>query len=95
MNKCVYENVKFKDKININVMLSPNSQKTNKQQSIVGLDSKFLKFCFRVKTFVQMLEKEVLFAKFRTIKLTIAKIRKSLVKKLTPDLLIFKIGLKD
>ena len=42
-----------------------------------------------------MLEKEVLFAKFRMMILDIAKIHKSLVKKLTSDLLIFKIVLKD
>ena len=42
-----------------------------------------------------MLEKEVFFAKFRTIILNIAEIHKSLVKKLTSDALIFKIVLKD
>ena len=42
-----------------------------------------------------MLEKEVFFAKFRTIILNIAEIHKILVKKLTSDVLIFKIVLKD
>ena len=80
------------------VILSPNghnSQKTNKRQTIAGFDSKILKFCLRISIFVQMLEKEVIFAKFRTMILNIAKTRKSLVKKLTSDVLIFKIVLKD
>ena len=77
------------------VILSPNSQKTIKRQTIVGFGSKSLKFYFRIKTFVQMLEKEVLFAKFRMMILNIAKIHKNLVKKLTLDVLIFKIVLKD
>ena len=42
-----------------------------------------------------MLEKEVLFTKFTTMILNIAKIHKSLVKKLTSDVLIFKIVPKD
>ena len=41
-----------------------------------------------------MLEKEIFLAKFRIMILTIAKIHKSLVKKLTSDVLIFKIVLK-
>ena len=40
-----------------------------------------------------MSEKEVLFAKYRMIILNIAKIHKSLVKKRTSDVLIFKIVL--
>ena len=47
-----------------------------------------------IETFVQMLEKEVFFAKFRTMLLIIAKTLKSLKKKLTSDVLIFKIVLK-
>ena len=77
------------------VILSPTSQKTNKRQTIVGFSGKILKFCPRIKTFLQMLEKEVFFAKFRTIILNIAEIHKILVKKLTSDVLIFKIVLKD
>ena len=42
-----------------------------------------------------MLEKEAFFAKFRTIILNIAEIQKSVVEKLTSDVLIFKIVLKD
>ena len=42
-----------------------------------------------------MLGKQVFFAKFRTIILNIAEIRKNLLKELTADLLIFKIVLKD
>ena len=45
--------------------------------------------------FLQMLEKEAFFAKFRTIILNIAEIQKSVVEKLTSDVLIFKIVLKD
>ena len=77
------------------VILGPNREKTNKGQTIVGFGSKFLKFCLRIKTFVQILEKEVLFAKFKTMILNTAKIHKSLVKKLTLDMLNFKIALKD
>ena len=76
------------------VILIPNSQKT-KRQTIVGFSSKSLKFCLSIKIFVQMLEKEVLFAKFRMMILNIAKTHKSLVKKLTSDVLIFKIVLKE
>ena len=76
------------------VILIRNSQKT-KRQTIVGFSSRSLKFCLRIKIFVQMLEKEVLFAKFRMMILNIAKIHKSLVKKLTSDVLISKIVLKD
>ena len=39
-----------------------------------------------------MLEKEVFFAKFRRIILNIAEIHKSLVKKLTSDMLISKLS---
>ena len=67
------------------VILNPNNQKVNKTQNIVGFGSKVIKFCLRIKTFPQMLEKQVSFAK----------IREGLVKKLTSDLLIFKIVLKD
>ena len=77
------------------VILNPNSQKTNKRQTIVFFSSKILKFCLRIKTFLQMLEKEVFFVKFRTIILIIAEIHEILVKKLTSDVLIFKIVLKD
>ena len=38
-------------------MLSPKSQKTNKREAIVNFDSKYLKFCFKIKTYAQMLEK--------------------------------------
>ena len=72
------------------VILSPNSQKTNKGQTAVG----FVKFCLRIKIFVLILEKEVLFAKFRTMTLNIAKLHTSLMKKLTLGVLIFKIVLK-
>ena len=75
------------------VIVIPSSQK--KKQTIVGFSSKSLKFCLRIKIFVQMLKKEVLFAKFRMMILNIAKIHKSHVKKLTSDVLIFKIVLKD
>ena len=53
------------------IILNPNNQKTNKRQIIVGFGGKFLKFCLRIKTFLQMLEKEIFFAKFRTIILNI------------------------
>ena len=79
----------------IPVILNPNSQKTNKRQTIVGFGIKSLKFCLRIKTFVQMLEKQVLFAKSTMMILNIKKIHKSLVKKLTSDVLIFKIVFKD
>ena len=45
------------------VVLSPNNQKTNKRQTTVSFRSKFLKFCLRIKTFVQILEKTSFFAK--------------------------------
>ena len=77
------------------VILNPNIQKTNKRQTIVSFGSKILKFCLRIKAFLQMFEKEVLFAKFRTILLNITEIYKKLVKKITLDVLIFKIVLKD
>ena len=41
------------------VILNRNSEKTNNRQTIVGFSSKILKFCLRIKTFLQMLEKEV------------------------------------
>ena len=53
------------------IILNPNNQKTNKRQIIVGFGGKFLNFCLRIKTFLQMLEKEIFFAKFRTIILNI------------------------
>ena len=65
------------------VILSPDSKIANIRQTIVGFGSKVLTFCLRIKTFVQMLEKEVLFAKFRTMILNIAKIHKGLGEKLT------------
>ena len=77
------------------VIMSPKSQKTNKRQIIVAFDNKSLKVCLKIKTFVQMLEKEVLFAKFWMMILNITKIYKSLVKKLRSDVLIFEIFLKD
>ena len=40
------------------VILNPKNQKTNKRQAIVGFGSKILKFCLRIKTFLQMLEKK-------------------------------------
>ena len=45
------------------VILNPTSQKTNKRQTIVVFSSKILKFCPRIKIFLQMLEKEVIFCK--------------------------------
>ena len=36
-------------------MLIPDSQKTNKKQTIVGFESKIHKFCLRIKKFLQML----------------------------------------
>ena len=39
--------------------MNPNSQKTNKGQTNADFGSKILKFCLRIKTFLQMLEKEV------------------------------------
>ena len=77
------------------VILSPNSQKLNKRQTILGFGSKSLKFCFTIKIFVPMLEKEVLFTKFRVMRLNIAKLHKILVIKLTSNVQIFKIILKD
>ena len=63
------------------VIMIPNSQKTNKSETIVGFGSKSLKFCLRIKKFAQMLEREVLFAKIRIMILNITKIHKSLVEK--------------
>ena len=40
------------------IILNPNNQKTNKRQIIIGFSGKFLKFCLRIKTFLQMLEKK-------------------------------------
>ena len=53
------------------IILNPNNLKTHKRQIIVAFGGKFLKFCLRIKTFLQMLEKEIFFAKFRTIILNI------------------------
>ena len=75
-------------------ILSPNSQETNKREKTIAGFASF-KFCLRIKTFLQMLEKENFFAKIRTTILNIAKIHKSLVKKVTSDVLIFKIVLKN
>ena len=77
------------------VILNPNDQKTNKRQTIVGFGSKSLKFCIRIKTFLQMLEKEACFAKLSAITLHIVEIHKSIVKKLTLDVLIFNIAIKN
>ena len=66
-----------------------------KRQTIVVFGSKILKFCHRIKAFLQILVKEVFFAKFRVMMLNIAEIYKSLLKKLTSDELIFKIVIKD
>ena len=69
--------IKVSSKISVKIILmtkpilNPNNQKTNKRQIIVGFGGKFLKFCLRIKTFLQMLEKEIFFAKFRTIILNI------------------------
>ena len=61
------------------VILNPNKQETNKRQTIVSFSGKILKFCLRIKTLLQMLEKGGLFfAKFRTIILNIAEIDNSL-----------------
>ena len=46
------------------VVLNPNSQKTNKRQTIVGFGSKILKFYLRIKTFLQMLEKKYFLQNF-------------------------------
>ena len=35
------------------VILSPNSQKANRRQTIVGFGSKILKLCPRIKTYVE------------------------------------------
>ena len=51
------------------------------------------KFCLKIKTFLQIVEKDF-FVKFRITILNIAKIHKRLVKKVTSDVLIFKIVLK-
>ena len=66
------------------VILSPNSQKINKRQTILG----FARFCFTIKIFVPMLEKEVLFTKFRVMRLNIPKIHKILEIKLTSNVQI-------
>ena len=52
------------------------------RQTIVGFGGKIVEFCLRIKTFIQMLEKEFLFAKFMKMILNIVKIHKSSVKKL-------------
>ena len=36
------------------VILSPNSQKANRRQTIVSFGSKILKLCPRIKTYVEM-----------------------------------------
>ena len=36
------------------VIMSPNSQKANRRQTIVGFGSKILKLCPRIKTYVEM-----------------------------------------
>ena len=77
------------------VILNPTSQKTSKRQTTVSCSRKILKICRRIKIFLQILEKEVFFAKFRTIILNIAEIHKILVKKLTSDVLTFKIAPKN
>ena len=66
-----------------------------KRQTIVVFGSKIFRFYHRIKAFLQILVKEVFFAKFRAMMLNIAEIHKSLVKKLTSDALIFKIVIKD
>ena len=86
MYKYVYKNVSAK--ISVKTI-----KRQNKRQNILGFGSKILRLCLRIETLVQMLEKKVLFAKFRTMTWDIAKIHKSLVKKLTLDVLIFKIVL--
>ena len=55
------------------IILTPNSRKTKKRQNVVGFGSKILKFCLRIQIFVQMSEKEVLFAKFVTMILNVVK----------------------
>ena len=75
-------------------ILNPNSQETNKRERTIAGFASF-KFCLKIKTFLQIVEKEGFFAKFRITILNIAKIHKSLVKKVTSDVLIFKIVLKD
>ena len=47
-----------------------------------------------MKTFLQILEKEAFFAKFRTMILNITKIHKNPMKKLTSGVLCFKIERK-
>ena len=76
------------------VTLNTNSQKTNKWQTIVDFGSKILKFCLKIKALLQTLEKS-LFCKIKTVIWIIAEIHKSLAKKLTSGVLIFKIALKD
>ena len=45
------------------MILSPNTKKTNRRQTTVDFGGEVIKFCFRIKIFVQILEKEVLFCK--------------------------------
>ena len=62
--KLIVEVIEISPKISVKTILmtkrvilspnSPNSQKTNKRQTIVGFGSKMLKFCLRIKIFVQM-----------------------------------------
>ena len=56
---------------------------------------KFKTVVLCLKLFAQMLEKEFPFAKFRLMILNVANIHKNLAKKLTLNVLIFKIVLKD
>ena len=75
------------------VILNPNTQKTNKRQTIVGFGSTILKFCLRIKIFLQMLEKKSFFQNLGFI-LNLAEIHKSFVKKLASGVVIFKNVLK-
>ena len=62
--KLIVEAIKISSKISVKSILmtkrvilssnSPNNRKTNKRQTIVGFGSKMLKFCLRIKIFVQM-----------------------------------------
>ena len=88
--KLIIKVIKISSKISVKtilmtkpVILNPNSPKTNKRQNIVDSAGKIPKFCLRIKISLKILQKEVFFAKFRTMTLSIAKIHKSLVKKLT------------
>ena len=62
--KLIVEAIKISPKISVKSILmtkqvilssnSPNNRKTNKRQTIAGFGSKMLKFCLRIKIFVQM-----------------------------------------